>query len=59
MTQQFELNAGDHADFDRFFFGFTGATGPGQTQDATVSQFNLSFIRLGDPVITSDPDWLP
>ncbi len=67
MVQNFRLfgeNAGDdHNLFDRFYFGFTGATGPGQIQDALISQFNLSFIREGDPVIDvaagQDPNWPP
>jgi hypothetical protein len=66
MIQKFRLNGApgeDHDKFDRFYFGFTGATGAGQTQDALISQFNLSFIREGDPVVDvaagEDPDWLP
>lgn len=66
MIQQFRLDGApgeDHDKFDRFYFGFTGATGPGQIQDALISQFNLSFIREGDPVIDvaagQDPNWPP
>jgi len=61
MIQEFRLNAAEHAEFELFFFGFTGATGAGQTQDATISQFDLSFIRPGDPVVdvSDDPDWSP
>ena len=66
MIQQFRLDGSpgeDHDKFDRFYFGFTGATGPGQIQDALISQFNLSFIREGDPVIDvaagQDPNWPP
>jgi hypothetical protein len=60
MTQKFSLSAAEQVEFERFFFGFTGATGAGQTQDATISQFNLSFIRPGDPVVTDDAlNWPP
>ena len=59
MTQQFNLTADDHDNFDRFLFGFTGATGSGQTQIAIISKFQLSFVRAGDPAVTDDPDWLP
>jgi hypothetical protein len=63
MIQQFRLSAAEQVEFERFYFGFTGATGAGQTQDALISQFNLSFIRPGDPVIDvaqgDDLSWLP
>jgi outer membrane protein assembly factor BamB len=63
MIQQFRLSAAEQAEFERFYFGFTGSTGAGQTQSAIISQFNLSFIRPGDPVVDvaagDDPDWLP
>jgi outer membrane protein assembly factor BamB len=49
MIQRFRLSAAEQAEFERFYFGFTGATGVGQTQSAIISQFNLSFIRPGDP----------
>ena len=43
--------------FNRFLFGFTSASGS-NTQTINISQFELSFIRLNDPVMfTSDPDW--
>lgn len=58
MIQQFTLSAADNLKFERFFFGFTGAEGVDDL-DVTISQFQLSFIRPGDPVISSDPDWLP
>jgi hypothetical protein len=61
MIQRISLNALDQAKFDRFYFGFTSATGSGQTQNAIISQFNLSFIRPGDPVVNQgeDPNWPP
>jgi outer membrane protein assembly factor BamB len=50
-------------DFYRFFFGFTGAAGDvalgGESLDATISQFQLSFIRPGDPVIDCDKNNWP
>jgi hypothetical protein len=58
LRQSFSLGGAEHDDFERFFFGFTGAAGDpisgGEALEATVSQFQLSFIRLGDPVITCD-----
>jgi hypothetical protein len=63
MTQQFSLSAAEQAEFERFYFGFTGSTGAGQTQSALISQFNLSFIRPGDPVVDvaagDDLGWPP
>jgi outer membrane protein assembly factor BamB len=63
MIQQFSLSAAEQLEFERFFFGFTGATAAGQTQDATISQFNLSFIRPGDPEVDvaagDDLNWPP
>jgi outer membrane protein assembly factor BamB len=63
MIQQFRLSAAEQVEFERFYFGFTGATGAGQTQDALISQFNLSFIRPGDPIVDvaagDDLNWLP
>jgi outer membrane protein assembly factor BamB len=57
MVQEFQLNPLDHARFDRFFFGFTGAAGAAESQNVNISQFQLSFIRPGDPVVTADPSW--
>lgn len=58
LQQQIELAEDDHNDFERFFFGFTGAAGS-ESLDAEISQFQLSFIRPGDPEVTSDPNWSP
>jgi outer membrane protein assembly factor BamB len=65
MIQNFDLKGGpgeDHDKFTRFYFGFTGAAGA-EALNATISQFNLSFIRAGDPdvdvALGDDPDWLP
>ena len=58
LTQQVELTEDEHNAFERFFFGFTGAAGL-EALDAEISQFQLSFIRLGDPEVTSDPGWTP
>jgi outer membrane protein assembly factor BamB len=55
MRQRIKLNATEQAAFERFFFGFTGAAGA-EALDATVSQFQLSFIRPGDPVVDCDND---
>ncbi|MCK5206226.1 MAG: hypothetical protein KAR15_20230, partial [Desulfobacterales bacterium] len=59
MIQRFSLSALDQAKFDRFYFGFTGAAGA-EALNATISQFQLSFIRPGDPVVTDDStSWPP
>ena len=58
LTQQIELIQSDHDDFGRFLFGFTGAAGS-EALDATISHFQLSFVRPGDPIVTNDPDWTP
>jgi hypothetical protein len=59
LVQAIELSQSDHDRFNRFLYGFTTATAPGDTQSALIEQFNLSFIRPNDPVITNDPDWPP
>jgi hypothetical protein len=59
LAQEIELSPSDHNRFNRFLFGFTTATAPGDTQSALIKQFNLSFIRPNDPVITNDPAWPP
>ena len=59
LDQEIELSQSDHDIFNRFLFGFTTAIAPGDTQSALVEQFNLSFIRPNDPVITNDPAWPP
>ena len=59
LAQEIELSPSDHAMFNRFLFGFTTATAPGDTQSALIEHFNLSFIRPNDPVITNDPAWPP
>ena len=59
MRQQFSLSGAEQDAFERFFFGFTGAAGA-EALDVTISQFQLSFIRPGDPVITDDStNWPP
>jgi hypothetical protein len=59
MMQQFTLSGPFNLAFERFFFGFTGAAGS-DALDATISQFQLSFIRPGDPVVIDDStDWPP
>ncbi len=58
LEQQFALTENYHNAFERFYFGFTGAAGP-EALDAEISQFQLSFIRLGDPIVTNDLNWTP
>ena len=57
MEQTIKLLPADHQDFERFLFGFTSQTASGETQSATIREFQLSFIRLGDPDVTVDPNW--
>lgn len=57
IAQTVELSTADHTEFERFLFGFTGATGAGESQSAIIDKFQLSFIRSGDPVVTTDPLW--
>ena len=59
MIQRFALSAGEQAVFEKFFFGFTGAAGA-EALDVTISEFQLSFIRPGDPVVIDDSmNWPP
>jgi outer membrane protein assembly factor BamB len=53
MRQQFSLSGVEQDAFERFFFGFTGAAGAEALQ-ATISNFQLSFIRPGDSVVECD-----
>jgi outer membrane protein assembly factor BamB len=53
MRQSFSLSGAEQDAFERFFFGFTGAAGA-QALDVTISQFQLSFTRPGDPVVDCD-----
>jgi outer membrane protein assembly factor BamB len=53
MRQRFRLSGAEQDAFERFFFGFTGAAGA-EVLNATISQFQLSFIRPGDPVVDCD-----
>jgi hypothetical protein len=57
IEQTIELNASDHADFERFIFGFTAQTALNETQTAVIRKFQLSFIRPNDPTVDSDPRW--
>ena len=50
LAQTIELTPTEHSDFNRFLFGFTGATGTTTAQNAVIADFLLSFIRLNDPV---------
>jgi outer membrane protein assembly factor BamB len=47
LAQTFKLDA---SEFTRFLFGFTAAAGA-DPLDVTITNFALSFIRPGDPVI--------
>lgn len=50
LAQTIELTPAEHADFNRFLFGFTGATETTTTQNAVIADFLLSFIRPNDPI---------
>ncbi len=54
IQQTIEMTPADHAKFNRFLFGFTGATAVGDTQSVLIKQFQLSFIRPNDPIVTDD-----
>jgi outer membrane protein assembly factor BamB len=59
MIQRIALSAGEQLAFEKFFFGFTGAAGA-EALDVTISEFQLSFIRPGDPVVIDDSlNWPP
>ena len=53
MVQEFKLSETEHLAFDRFFLGFTGAAGA-EALDVTIGNFQSSFIRPGDPVVSCD-----
>ena len=55
--QTTELTPAEHTQFDRFLFGFTTASGPGEDQSAVIGDYQLSFIRPNDPVVDIDPNW--
>ena len=44
----------DNIDFTQFLFGFTSASESGDTLQIVINNFQLSFIRPGDPVSTAD-----
>ena len=56
LSQTAKLCSKDHAAFESFFYGFTQGTGS-VAQTAIINNLNFSFIRPGDTVITSDPNW--
>lgn len=45
LNQTIVLIEADHLNFERFLFGFTTAAKNGDTQQATIQNFELSFIR--------------
>jgi outer membrane protein assembly factor BamB len=57
LEQTIKLLPADHQDFERVIFGFTSQTGAGDLQTATIREFQLSVIRVGDPTVTNDPNW--
>jgi hypothetical protein len=59
IEQTIKLSPEEHAKLDRFLFGFTGATAATFTQSVLIKQFQLSFIRPNDPIVTEDANWPP
>ncbi len=49
LVQSFELDATLNAKFDKFLFGFNTARRGTDDQVITIDNFQLSFIRPGDP----------
>jgi hypothetical protein len=56
IEQTIELCPDDHTKFNNFLFGLTEATSA-SVQTVDITNLQLGFIRPGDFVITSDPDW--
>ena len=54
LEQTIRLSDVDHEKFERFLFGFTTAAQAGDTQQAIIRDFELTFSRSGDPVVTAD-----
>ncbi|MEJ2286505.1 MAG: PQQ-binding-like beta-propeller repeat protein [Desulfobacterales bacterium] len=59
FEQVIELTPAEHADFERFLFGFTTAAGASDTQLVEIRDFQLTFSRSVDPDINDDPTWIP
>ena len=54
MQQDIKLEPADHEKLDRILFGFTGAAGGTGAQSVLIKNFQLSFIRPNDPIVTDD-----
>lgn len=54
IEQKIEMTPAEHAKFDRMLVGFTGATGSAGAQSVLIKEFQLSFIRPNDPIVTDD-----
>jgi hypothetical protein len=60
LTREVVLSDTEHSQLDSFLFGFNAAAAAGDTQQAVIQNFELTFIRSGsDPVETTDDDWDP
>jgi hypothetical protein len=57
IEQTIELIPADHVLFDRFLFGFTGATGESTSQNAIFGNITWWPIGTNDAIITTDPLW--
>ena len=57
LEQSIELVQADHDLFDRFLFGFTGATGESTSQNAIFGNITWLPIGTNDAIITTDPLW--
>ena len=54
LVQSFELDGTLNPKFNRFLFGFTSAKKENDDQLIIIDNFQLSFIRPGDPEITTE-----
>jgi hypothetical protein len=54
LVQTITISQADNEKFERFLFGFTTAAKAGDSQQAIIRDFELTFSRPGDPVVYSD-----
>jgi len=54
LEQTIEISCTDPDKFERFLFGFTTAASAGDTQQAIIRNFELTFTRPGDQTVDAD-----
>ncbi|MDX2501234.1 MAG: hypothetical protein QNL14_12115, partial [Deltaproteobacteria bacterium] len=59
FTREVVLSDVEHTQLDRFLFGFTTAADTGDTQEAVIQNFEMTFIQDTDPFYAFDADWIP